>query len=39
MHGLGDNIKMNVGVAVSSAAEDLVRWQTLVNVMTNLRVP
>jgi len=39
MRGLGDNIKMNVGVAVSSAAEDLVRWQTLVNVVTNLLAP
>jgi len=39
MGGLGDNIKMNVGVAVSPGAEDLFRWQTLVNAVTNLRVP
>jgi len=39
MRGLGNNIKINVGVAVSPAAEDLVRWQTLVNAVTNLRVP
>jgi len=39
MRGFGNNIKMNVGVVLSPAAEDLVRWQTLVNALTNLRVP
>jgi hypothetical protein len=32
-------LKMNVGVAVSPAAVDLIRWQTLVNAVTNIRVP
>jgi hypothetical protein len=39
VRGLGNNIKMSVGVAVSPAAEDLVQLQTLVNAVTNLRVP